>query len=297
MGRRILRASALIAVASVLPMLVAVGCGGDTGQGAGAASASYRASQLILATTTSVKDSGLLDEAILPAFAKAHPDMTVKTIAVGSGEALAMGERGEADVLLVHSPKDEAAFMAAGYGTLRLPVAYNYFVIVGPAADPAGVAAAATAADAFRVIAASGATFVSRGDESGTQKKELEIWEAAGVRPDASHYVSTGQGMGETLQIASEKRAYTLTDLATYLSMEKTLDLRVLTRQSPDLKNSYSVIIVSQLEHASVNAAGAELFAALLVSPEGQRLIAAFGRAKYGRPLFYPDAEALGTGG
>ncbi|HJW76459.1 MAG TPA: substrate-binding domain-containing protein [Thermoleophilia bacterium] len=293
-GRRRAGTVVLLAAAALVVFAV-VGCGSPSeGPDAG---------QLILATTTSVKDSGLLDEVVLPAFEQVHPDMVVKTVAVGSGEAIAMGERGEADVLLVHSPKDEAAFMAAGDGTLRLPVAYNYFTVVGPRADPAGVGKTSSAADAFKAIAARGAPFVSRGDASGTNRKELVLWNAAGLtadpkaEPEAAWYLKSGQGMGETLQIAAEKGAYTLTDLATYLAMKDKLPLRPLLRKSADLKNRYSVIIVSQLQHPTVNAAGAELFAALLTSPAGQAAIGAYGRDVYGEALFIPDAGSVATAG
>jgi len=272
----------------------AAACGGKAADGPDTTT-------LILATTTSVKDSGLLDEALLPAFAAKNPGLEVKAVAVGSGEAIAMGERGEADVLFVHSPADEEEFMAAGQGTLRLPVAYNFYKIVGPADDPAGIAGAASAEEAFAMIAKSGSEFVSRGDASGTNKKELKLWNAAGVtaapedEPTGDWYLKTGQGMGETLQVASEKQAYTLTDYATFLSMGDSVDLKVLFGEADDLKNQYSVIVVNQAEHATVNASGAELWAAFVTSPEGQKLIGDFGQAKYGEQLFVPDAGILGT--
>ncbi len=251
--------------------------------------------QLIVATTTSLNDSGLLEDAILPAYEKLYPGVTVKVVAVGSGEAMAMGSKGEADVLLVHSPADEEQFMTDGYGTLRLPFAYNYFVIVGPADDPVGVKKAETAADAFASIAEAEAAFVSRGDESGTNKKELKLWEAAGITPEGDWYISTGQGMGETLRVASEKQAYTLTDLGTFLSQKATLDLVVLSQESEDLKNVYDVIVVNQNKFPAVNAAAAEQMAALLVSAEGQELIKSYGVDMYGKPLFLPYASSLGS--
>jgi tungstate transport system substrate-binding protein len=253
-----------------------------------------QADQLIVATTTSLNDSGLLEDVVLPAYAELFPDVTVKVVAVGSGEAMAMGASGEADVLLVHSPDDEAQFMTDGDGTLRLPFAYNYFVIVGPKDDPAAVQAASSASSAFASIAESGSAFVSRGDESGTNKKELKLWEAAGVTPEGDWYLSTGQGMGETLRIASEKQGYTLTDLGTFLSQQDTLDLAVLSRETEDLKNVYDVIIVNQNRFPSVNAASSEQMAQLLVSKSGQAAIADYGKDKYGQPLFYPYADGLG---
>jgi tungstate transport system substrate-binding protein len=277
-------AAALIGLTVLLPVLA--GCGsGDA----------VKRDQLIVATTTSLKDSGLIDDVVLPLFAKTAPDVTVKVLAVGSGEAMAMGASGEADVLFVHSPTDEAAFMAAGNGTLRLPVATNHFVIVGPAGDPAGVKRATSAAEAFAAIAKRAATFVTRGDESGTNKKELKIWTAAGVQPAGAWYVKTGQGMGETLRIASEKQGYTLTDLATFLSLKDTLDLVPLFTGAKDLKNVYSVIIVNQDKFPTVNAAAAEQMAQVLVSPAGQEAIGAYGVDKYGKQLFTPFAGALGS--
>jgi len=277
-------AAALIGLVVLLPVLA--GCGSGS---------AVKRDQLIVATTTSLQDSGLIDDVVLPLFAKTEPGVTVKVLAVGSGEAMAMGASGEADVLFVHSPADEAVFMAAGNGTLRLPVATNHFVIVGPASDPAGVKRATSAAEAFAAIAERTATFVTRGDESGTNKKELKIWGAAGVQPAGAWYVSTGQGMGETLRIASEKQGYTLTDLATFLALKDTLDLVPLFTGSQDLKNVYSVIIVNQDKFPKVNAAAAEQMAQVLVSAAGQKAIGAYGVDKYGKQLFTPFAGALGS--
>ena len=277
-------AAALIGLVLLLPVLA--GCGsGDA----------VKRDELIVATTTSLKDSGLIDDVVLPLFARTAPDVTVKVLAVGSGEAMAMGASGEADVLFVHSPADEAAFMAAGDGTLRLPVATNHFVIVGPGGDPAGVKRATSAAEAFAGIAERAAAFVTRGDESGTNKKELKIWGAADVQPAGAWYVKTGQGMGETLRIASEKQGYTLTDLATFLSLEDTLDLVPLFTGSQDLENVYSVIIVNQDKFPTVNAGAAEQMAQVLVSAAGQEAIGAYGVDKYGKRLFTPFAGALGS--
>jgi len=273
----------LLLAALVVPL--AAGCGAAGG-------AAVARDQLVVATTTSLSDSGLLDEVVLPLYRAAHPGVTVKVVAVGSGEAMAMGARGEADVLLVHSPADEAAFMAAGHGTLRLPFAYNYFAVVGPADDPAGIRTAGDAVSAFRAIARLRAPFVSRGDGSGTNQRELALWRQAGVSPSGRWYVRTGQGMGETLQVASEKQAYTLADLGTFLAQRQSLDLRVLLAGSGDLRNVYDVIIVNQNEWPTVNAAAAEQLAQVLVGRAGQRAIAAYGREKYGQPLFRPCAPA-----
>ncbi|MFI5101206.1 MAG: substrate-binding domain-containing protein, partial [Actinomycetes bacterium] len=181
---------------------------------------------LILATTTSLQDSGLLD-VLVPAFEQAS-GITVKTVAVGTGQALTMGQQGNADVLFVHAPTQEQAFMDAGWGVDRRLVAHNYFWIVGPATDPAGISGTTSAADAFKKIAAASATFVSRGDKSGTNTKELALWTAAGITPSGSWYLQSGQGMGPTLQIASQKGGYTLTDTATFLANQSKLTLQAL---------------------------------------------------------------------
>ena len=289
MGKRLRVAGALVLVVMLAALATLTGACGS-----GSSEPSVQRDQLLVATTTSLNDSGLLDDVVLPAFAQQHPGVTVKVVAVGSGEAIAMGAKGEADVLLVHSPDDEARFMADGHGTLRLPFAYNYFVIAGPGNDPAKVAAVSSAADGFAAIAAAGQPFVSRGDESGTNKKELKIWDAAGVTPGGDWYISTGQGMGETLRIASEKQGYTLTDLGTFLSQAESLDLKPLFTASDDLKNVYDVIIVNQNEFPAVNSAAAEQLAQLLVSAEGQKAIGEYGTTQYGKALFHPYADSLG---
>jgi tungstate transport system substrate-binding protein len=281
----------ILALAMCLTLVAACGTSSD---GTTSANSRVQADQLIVATTTSLNDSGLLEDVILPAYKESFPHVTVKVVAVGSGEAMAMGAKGEADVLLVHSPADEEQFMADGNGTLRLPFAYNYFVIVGPRGDPAAVAEAEDATAAFAAIAGSGSTFVSRGDESGTNKKELKLWESAGTTPEGDWYISTGQGMGETLRIANEKQGYTLTDLGTFLSQRDTLDLTVLSKESDDLKNIYDVIVVNQNMFPAVNAASSEQLAQLLVSKTGQQELENYGEAEYGVPLFHPFATSLG---
>ncbi|MHB8797186.1 MAG: ABC transporter substrate-binding protein [Thermoanaerobaculia bacterium] len=256
-----------------------------------AASAPRAAAQdsLILATTTSTQDSGLLDD-LLPRFEKAT-GIRVKTIAVGSGEALAMGRRGDADVLLVHSRAAEDEFLAGGFGALRLDVMYNDFVLVGPPSDPASVRGL-PALDAVKRLAEKGALFASRDDRSGTHARELDLWRRAGIDPKGkSWYVATGQGMGETARIASEKRAYTLADRGTFLALRKSLDLAVLVEGDATLRNSYRVLVVSPEKHPKVRAAAARRFAEWLVSEEAQRAIGAFGRERFGQPLFVPDAK------
>jgi tungstate transport system substrate-binding protein len=244
---------------------------------------------LILATTTSTQDSGLLD-VLVPAFEK-QSGLQVKTISVGSGQAMAMGEKGEADVLLVHSPAAEKKLVADGFGLNRRLVMHNDYVVVGPAADPAKVKGAASTVDALKAIGANGGTFVSRADKSGTNSKELALWKAAGVNPEGQKwYQQTGLGMGATLNVTSEKGFYTLADRGTYLAMKKTLALDILVEGEKSLLNVYHVIEVNPAKWPKVNAAGAKAFADFMVSAETQKTIAAFGVEKYGSPLFFPDA-------
>jgi tungstate transport system substrate-binding protein len=244
---------------------------------------------LILATTTSTQDSGLLDE-LVPAFEKAS-GYKVKTVAVGTGQALKMGEQGNADVLLVHAPAKEVTFMKDGNGVDRRLVAHNYFLVVGPSADPAGIATTKTATEAFKKIAAAKATFVSRGDGSGTETKELAIWKKAGITPKGqSWYIQSGQGMGATLQIASQKQGYTLTDDATFAADASKLQLTSLVKGDPFLLNIYHVISVNPAKWPKVNIVGATAFSNYVTAPAGQELIASFGKAKYGHPLFVADA-------
>lgn len=244
---------------------------------------------LILATTTSTQDTGLLD-VLIPLFEK-KTGYFVKTIAVGSGQAMAMGEKGEADVLLVHSPGAEKKFMAAGYGVNRLIVMHNDFVIVGPAADPAVIKGSKTSPDAFKKIAAAGALFVSRGDKSGTDAKEKDIWKAAGINTAGQKwYQETGLGMGQTLNVAAEKKGYTLADRGTWLSLQKNLGLPILMEGDPILLNVYHVIQVNPAKWPKVNTDGAKAFSDFILLADTQKLIGTFGVEKYGAPLFFPDA-------
>jgi tungstate transport system substrate-binding protein len=243
---------------------------------------------LILATTTSLQDSGLLD-VLVPAFEKAS-GYTVKTVAVGTGQALTLGQQGNADVLFVHAPTQEQAFMDAGWGVDRRLVAHKYFWIVGPAADPAGIGGMISAVDAFKKIAASGATFISRGDNSGTNTKELSLWKSAGVTPAGSWYLQSGQGMGATLQIAAEKGGYTLSDTATFLANQSKLSLQALVKSDSSLINIYSVIAVNPAKWPKVNAAGAKAFEDYVTGTAGQQIIGTFGTDTYGLALFSPDA-------
>ncbi len=244
---------------------------------------------IILATTTSTQDSGLLD-VLIPMFEKQSGYM-VKTIAVGSGQAMKMGERGEADVLLVHSPAAEKKFMAEGYGITRKIVMHNDFVIVGPPSDPAKIKEAKTTQDAFKNIAETGSLFISRGDNSGTNAKELKIWKEIGVTPTGQKwYQPTGLGMGQTLNVASEKDGYTLTDRATYLAFKKNLALIILKEGDPILLNVYHVIELNPAKNPKINVAGGKAFADFMLAKKTQAVISKFGIAKYGSPLFFPDA-------
>jgi tungstate transport system substrate-binding protein len=246
---------------------------------------------VILATTTSTQDSGLLD-ALVPAFEK-QTGYVVKTISVGSGQAIAMGRKGEADVLLVHSPADEQKLVEDGFTASRRLVMHNDFVLVGPPADPARIRGGKSTREAARKIAEAGALFVSRGDNSGTHAKEKAIWKAAGVDPEGRRwYQQTGLGMGETLNVASEKGGYTLADRGTLLARGKIrpLALEILVEGEPLLLNVYHVIEVSPARWPKVNAAGAKAFADFVISPQGQALIGRFGVDKVGSPLFFPDA-------
>ena len=219
----------------------------------------------------------------MQAFEEDHPEFRVRVVAVASGEALELGRRGDVDVLLVHSPEAERTFVADGHGRERVPVMFNDFVLVGPAADPAGVRSARDASEALTAIARSGAAFISRGDDSGTHVKEREMWEEAGLEPSGDWYRESGQGQGNSLLVTSELSAYTLTDRATFLAMDEVLDLEVLHEGDPLLLNLYSVIQVTR----SARAEGAALFASWLTSRAGREVIARFG-AGSGRSFFEP---------
>ena len=287
----VLVAAACSSAASSSPQASAPAASPSQASAAASAAASPAGSaNLILATTTSLQDSGLLD-VLVPAFEKAS-GYTVKTVAVGTGQALTMGQQGNADVLFVHAPTQEQAFMDAGWGVDRRLVAHNYFWIVGPAADPAGISSLTSGVDGFKKIAAAKTTFVSRGDNSGTNTKELALWKSAGITTPitASWYVSTGQGMGPTLQIASQKGGYTLTDTATFLANKANLNLAALLKGDTSLINIYSVIAVNPAKWPKVNAAGAKAFADYVTGTAGQKIIGIFGSDKYGLALFNPDA-------
>jgi tungstate transport system substrate-binding protein len=245
---------------------------------------------IILATTTSTQDSGLLD-VLVPLF-ETESGYTVQTVAVGTGAALKMAEEGNADVLLVHAPSSEVTLMEAGWGKDRFLVMHNDFVIVGPADDPAGIKGTATAVEVFQKIFAAGGTFISRGDDSGTHKMELSLWDKAANDPKgAEWYVESGQGMGATLTIASEKTAYTLTDRATYLANKGNLGLEILVEGDAALLNVYHVITVNPEKWEKANYDGALAFANFMIASATQETIGKFGVDTYGQPLFFPDAD------
>jgi tungstate transport system substrate-binding protein len=253
------------------------------------ANAAPKQKNLILATTTSTQDTGLLDT-LIPIFEK-QKGYFVKTIAVGSGQAMAMGQKGEADVLLVHSPDAEKKFMEEGYGINRQLVMHNDFVIVGPASDPAKIKGIKSSAEAMKLIAGAEALFVSRGDNSGTHAKEKTLWKKAGITAEGQKwYQQTGLGMGQTLNVAAEKKGYTLADRGTYLSQKKTLGLDILVEGDAALLNVYHVIEVNSAKWPKANAAGAKDFGAFMINKKTQGVIKTFGVDKYGAPLFFPDA-------
>jgi tungstate transport system substrate-binding protein len=244
---------------------------------------------VILATTTSTRDAGLLDS-LLPVFER-QTRYRVKVIAVGSGQALAMGRRGDADVVLSHAPEAERALVDSGYFVRRRLVMHNEFLVVGPTSDPAGLRGLSDAVAAFRRIAERRAPFVSRGDQSGTHQREQQLWKlAVGAPPKDGWYVESGQGMGATLQLADEKRAYTLTDRATYLAWRDKLQLVPMVEGDTLLYNVYHVLELNPKSAARVNLAGGRALADFFVAPETQALIAAFGKARFGQSLFVPDA-------
>jgi tungstate transport system substrate-binding protein len=270
---------AVIISISLALVLLAFGCGN-----AGNISEGER-SQLILATTTSVLDSGILDE-LVARFEKDHP-YRIKSIAVGSGAALLMARQGEADVTLTHEPRAEQEFMDAGYGESKCEIMYNDFIIVGPSDDPAAASQAADARDAFERIAASGSPFLSRGDASGTNAMELSVWQRAGITPGGDWYRESGQGMGYTLRMADSGRAYTLSDRATFIVLRNALDLEIILEGDPELTNHYSCVITNPTRFPGINYQGARGFRDFLLQPDTQRFIDGFGIDTYREHLFY----------
>ena len=291
----------LIGIAAVAALILAAACGGGSSKNATPTSAPMSApttaspaptkasGTLILATTTSTQDSGLLD-VLVPMFEE-ETGYTVKTVAVGSGQAIQMATTGDADVLLVHSPAAEKTMVAAGDGIERALVMHNDFIFVGPSSDPSGVKTAKITNDAMNAIATGKAPFISRGDNSGTNALELNLWKAINISPKGqSWYEETGQGMGATLLVASQKAAYTISDRATYLAQKKNLSLDILFEKDTALLNVYHVIVVNPAKHPSVKVDAARAFAAWIVRDDIQKVIGAFGVDKYGQQLFIPDA-------
>lgn len=243
---------------------------------------------IILATTTSTQDSGLLD-VLIPMFEE-QTGYRVKTIAVGTGQALAMGEKGEADVLLTHAPASEKPLVESGAVTNYQLVMHNDFILVGPSSDPAKVKDLKSVADAFKAISETSSIFVSRGDDSGTDKKEKGIWKDINIPNEGSWYQETGQGMGQTLNIASQKEGYTLTDRATFLAQKDNLQLEIVVQGEKSLLNIYHVMQVNEEKFPKVNADGAKAFVEFMIDSKTQDIIGEFGMDEYGEPLFFKDA-------
>ena len=286
----------IVAALSALLAFSLVACGGGSSSSSassksasasGSASSAASTQKVVrVSTTTSVNDSGLLPY-LQPYFEKAT-GYTMEVTSAGTGAAIKKGETGDADALLVHEKASEEEFVNAGYGVERVPFMYNYFVIVGPANDPAGVKNTKSAAEAFKAIADSGSVFVSRGDDSGTNKKELQIWEAAGIDPSQqSWYVNAGAGMGATLTQAAERQGYTLTDKGTFLSNDAKKSLNIQLAESDDMKNTYTMIAVSPNKWPDTNIDGANAFIKWMTGDEASKLIADYGIEQYGEPLFY----------
>ena len=267
--------------------IVCAGCGKEPVKQATTMGHSQTKKDVIVAMTTSIEDSGLLDD-LVPAIEK-KTGYKLKSVSVGTGQALALAEKGEVDALFVNSPPAERKVLEGGAVINRRLVMHNDFIIVGPATDKAQIREKKDAVAAFTMIAKNKALFVSRGDDSGTNKLERSLWKQAAIAPTGTWYQQTGAGMGQTLQVANEKQGYTLADRATYLNQEKNLSLPILTEGDPKLLNLYHVLEVNPEKFPRVNQTGAKVFSDFLLSPEGQTLIAAHGKAKLGKALFVVD--------
>jgi tungstate transport system substrate-binding protein len=286
----------LLALIALFALTFAAACGDDddgseaedTPAADATAVATKASGDVILATTTSTDDSGLLD-VLVPMFEE-ESGYNIQVIAVGSGQAIEQASRGDADLVLAHSPAAEQQMIDDGNGIERVLIMHNDFIMVGPESDPAGVATAATINDAMTAIATTESPFISRGDDSGTHALELRLWEAANVEPGGGWYSESGQGMGATLQIAGQRQGYTISDRATYLSQQDTLELVVLYEGDPSLLNVYHAIAVNPEVHPDVEAAGAQAFIDFLVREDVQEIIGEFGVDEFGEPLFFPDA-------
>jgi tungstate transport system substrate-binding protein len=257
-----------------------VACGGERSS-----------STIVLATTTSIEDTGLLEQ-LLPAFQAAHPGMAVQATAVGTGQALELGRRGDADILIVHSPVEENRFVAEGHGIDRRPLMYNEFVLVGPPEDPADIAGLGDIGDAFRRIAEAGMNFVSRGDESGTHRRERSIWSAVAVTPTGPWYIEAGLGMADALRVASERRAYIFSDIATYLTNRNGIDLEIVSQGDPRLINQYSVLRISKAR----NERGALALAEWLTGAEAAIIIEGTASDPFGTPVFRAGSAPADAG-
>lgn len=266
--------------------ILTAGCSGQGNPKSPDSQSNPSSRNIILATTTSTQDSGLLD-ILIPIFEK-DTGYIVKTIAVGTGQALEMGKNGDADVLLTHSPASERELLDRGDIINYNLVMHNDFIIVGPSDDPASIKGN-TSSDGFANIANSNSIFISRGDDSGTHKKELSIWKSAGIEPSDSWYQETGSSMGHTLNVASEKAGYTITDRATYLALLDNLHLEILIEGEKDLLNIYHVMQVNPNKSKLINEPGARAFVEFMLSEKGQKLIGEFGVEEFGFPLFFPD--------
>ena len=255
--------------------------------------ATAQSREVLLATTTSTRDAGLLDT-LLPIFER-QTGYRVKVIAVGSGQALELGRRGDADVVLAHAPDAERLLADSGYFVTRRLVMHNDFLIIGSSADPAGLRGMTDAVAALRRLAERGAPFVSRGDQSGTHKLEQKLWSLAGIKPpgSGSWYIESGHGMGETLQMTDEKRAYTISDRATYLAWRDKVQLVPLVEGDPILYNVYHVLELNARNAPRINVAGGKAFADFMVAPETQAVIGQFGKSRFGQSLFIPDAGKM----
>lgn len=245
--------------------------------------------EITLATTTSTRDSGLLDY-ILPEFTK-DTGYSVNVVAVGTGQALQLGKDGNADVLLVHAKADEEKFVSEGYGVKRYDVMYNDFVILGPNDDPAGIKGASNASEALYMIAENKSPFISRGDDSGTHKFEKKLWKANGIEPAGDWYIEAGDGMGKVILMSDEKNAYTISDRATYLSMKDKLHIEIVFEKASDLKNQYGIIPVSFEKYPEIKKDGAQALVDWMISKKGQDMIREYGKKEYGEGLFTPNAK------
>lgn len=279
-------ATLTVRIAAAIMMILPGVCGASL-----RAQAPGESRDVVVATTTSLQETGLLDS-LAPLFERAT-GYRMRAVAVGSGQALRMGERGDADVLLVHAPAAEEAFMRAGHGVRRRLVATNWFTLVGPADDPAGARGAPSAADALARMRSRGVVFVSRGDSSGTHQRELALWRTAGTAPRWPGYLEAGQGMAATLMIASERRGYTLTDRASFLTLRRRLDLVPLREREAALLNIYHVIELDPAGRPRLNAAGGRAFADFVTSDVARALLARFGTAEFGEPLFVPARDTI----